>query len=176
MAGKKQIMDFIAFTDDQKRNRYHRVISQGTHSGNPVVCAAGLAYLRLLADGQAQTYINKLGVMLRSGMNRVIKKHGIVGCVYGHFSVACIFLSHDCIYLGECDGENCHCPDLAKLDAGSPPGVQHKIHLAMLLNGVDYLGGLGSMFLNSALTKQDIEKIVDAFDRSLARLKMEKVA
>jgi len=176
VAGKRQIMELIAFTDDKERNRHRRVISQGTHSGNPVVCAAGLAYLRLLADGEPQTYINRLGTTLRKGMNEVIKKHNIEGCVYGQFSTARSFLSHDCPYLGKCDGENCRCPDLAKLDAGSPLEVRHKLHLAMLLNGVDYSGGgTGTMFLNAALTDKDIEKAVYAFDHSLTRLKIEKV-
>ena len=45
----------------------------------------------------------------------------------------------------------------------------------MLLNGVDYIGGLGTMFLNAALTEQDIEKVIDAFDHSLTKLGMERV-
>ena len=175
VAGRKEILDLIAFTDDQERNRHRRVISQGTHSGNPIICAAGLAYVKLLASGEPQAYINKLGIILRKGMNEVIKKHNIAGCTYGHFSVARAFLSHDCPYLGQCDGENCHYPDLAKLDAGSPLEVQRKLYLAMLLNGVDYIGGLGTMFLNAALTEQDIEKVIDAFDHSLTRLEMERV-
>jgi len=176
VAGKKHIMELISFTDDQERNRYRRVISQGTHSGNPVVSAAGLAYLRLLADGEPQRYINKLGTMLRKGMNQVIKKHNISGCVHGRFSTARSFLSHDCPYIGKCDGENRDCPDLAKLDAGSPPEVRRTLYLAMLLNGVDYSGGgTATMFLNAALTEKDIEKVIHAFDQSLTRLKMEKV-
>jgi hypothetical protein len=107
-------------------------------------------------------------------MNEVIKKHDIAGCVYGRFSTARFFLPHDCPYLGKCDGENCHHPDLVKLDIGSPFDVRHKLHLAMLLNGVDYLGGLGTMFLNTGLTVQDIGRVVEAFDRSITRLKMEK--
>lgn len=174
VAGKKEIMELISFTEDEERNRYRRVISQGTHSGNPVVCAAGLAYLRLLADGKPQEYINKLGVKLRKGMNEAIAKHNIAGCAYGHFSVARSFLSHACPYLGRCDGENCRFPDLAKLDSGSPPSIRRQLHLAMLLNGVDYLGGLGTMFLNAGLAEQDIEKVIYAFDQSLKRLKMEK--
>jgi len=176
VAGKRHIMELISLTDDQERNRYRRVISQGTHSGNPVVCAAGLAYLGLLADGEPQRYINTLGTVLRKDMNEVIKKHDIAGCVHGRFSTARSFLSHDCPYLGKCDGENRHCPDLVKLDAGSPLEVRRKLHLAMLLNGVDYSGGgTGTMFLNAGLTDRDIEKVIHAFDQSLRRLKMEKV-
>jgi glutamate-1-semialdehyde 2,1-aminomutase len=175
VVGKKEIMEMISFTDDQEQNRHRRVISQGTHSGNPVVCAAGLAYLKLLADGKPQAYINRLGAQLRKSMNEVLIEEGIAGCVYGRYSSVRIFLSHNCPYLGSCDRENCRFPDLARLDAGTPPGVGHKFHLAMLLNGVDYLSGLGAMFLNAALTERDIEKIAAAFGRSLARLKKEEV-
>jgi glutamate-1-semialdehyde aminotransferase len=140
-----------------------------------VVCAAGLAYLRLVVDGKPQAYINDLGAMLRKGMNEVIRRHEIPGCAYGHFSVARLFLAHNCPLLDECDRETCHCPDLAMLDAGTPPNVRRQLHLAMLLNGVDYLGGLGTMFLNAGCTEQDIEKVVHALDDSLGRLKEEKV-
>ena len=43
----------------------------------------------------------------------------------------------------------------------------------MLLNGVDYVGGFGAMFLTSALIEEDIDKITEAFDYSVARLKDE---
>ncbi len=175
VVGKKEIMEMVSFTDDQERNRRRRVNSQGTHSGNPVVCAAGLAYLKLLADGKPQAYINQLGSMLRKGMNGIVQKQHIAGCVYGRFSVARAFLGHDCPNLGQCDQENCRFPDSAKLDAGSPPELRRKLHLAMVLNGVDFSGGLGTMYMNAGLTEQDIEKVIDAFGRSLARLKKEKV-
>ena len=168
-------MELISFTDDPGQNRHRRVNSQGTHSGNPVVSAAGLAYLSLLADGKPQTYINALGSMLRRGMNEVIKKRRIGGCVYGRYSVARIFLSHTCPHLDACDKENCLFPDLAKLDIGTPPEVRHKLHLAMLLNGIDFASGLGGMFLNAGVSEQDVEKITYAFEQSLIRLKKEKV-
>jgi len=61
------------------------------------------------------------------------------------------------------------------LDAGKPPALRRKLHLAMVLNGVDYLSGLGTMYLNAGFTEQDIEKVIDPFDRSLARLNRGKM-
>jgi len=174
VVGKKQIMDVIAFKDDAKRDRFRRVISQGTHSGNAVVCACGLATLKILSTGEPQAHMNKMGTMLRKSMNEVIKKHDIPACVYGDYSIGRIFVSHDCPYVGRCDVTNCTYPDDAKIDAGTPPMVRDKLYLAMLLNGVDYMK-FGTYWLNAAITEQDVTKITDAIDGSLVRLKEEKV-
>jgi glutamate-1-semialdehyde 2,1-aminomutase len=175
VAGKRKIMECMAMSGDPKRDRYNRVISQGTHAGNPVVCAAGLAYLRLVADGKPQASANEKGATLRKAMNEVIRKHDIPGCAYGQFSVARAFLLHNCPILEECDRQTCRCPDPAIPDTGSPPVVRRSLHLAMLINGVDYSAGLGTMYLNAGITGEDIEKIVFALDTSLTRLKAEKV-
>ena len=45
------------------------------------------------------------------------------------------------------------------------------LHLAMLLNGVDYNRGSANGWLNAAMTDADIDLMIDAFDRSLARLR-----
>ena len=49
------------------------------------------------------------------------------------------------------------------------------MHSAMLLNGVDYIRGFQTLFLNAALTKEDIERVIEAFENSLMRLKDEKI-
>ena len=43
----------------------------------------------------------------------------------------------------------------------------------MLLNGVDYSRGSAIGWLNAAMTDADIDQMVDAFDRSLDRLRCE---
>jgi hypothetical protein len=49
------------------------------------------------------------------------------------------------------------------------------LHLAMLINGVDYSRGNAHGWLNGALTDADIDQIVDAFDRSIVRLQEDNV-
>ncbi len=170
VAGKAEIMDVVAFSGDREHDRFHRVISQGTHSGNPMVCASGLATLKVLSTGEHQAHMNSLGVVLRKGMNEVINKLGLSGCCYGHHSMAITFLEHNCPLLGKCDTESCTCPDLDMLDAGTPAEVRRNLHLSMLLNGVDPAVG-GSLYCLCAVnTEADIENIVQAFDASLGRL------
>jgi glutamate-1-semialdehyde aminotransferase len=175
VAGKKEIMKVLEFTDDPNHNRFHRVVDQGTHSGNPVACAAGITTLKILSTGEPQAYMNKLGVQLRKGLNEVIKKHGIPGCVYGNYSVSHIFLLHDCSHLNQCDTVNCTFPDHEAIDRGTPVKVRHPLYLANLLHGFDTSQGTSWLFLNSALKEQDLDAVIKAFDRSLKRLKEEKV-
>jgi hypothetical protein len=49
------------------------------------------------------------------------------------------------------------------------------LHLAMLLNGVDYSRGNAHGWMNGALTDKDIDLIVDAFDRSIVRLQEDRL-
>lgn len=174
VAGRKEIMDMVAFKNDPKRDRFARVISQGTHSGNAVVCACGLATLKILSTGKPQSHANRMGAMVRKDLNEVVKRHGIPGCVYGGYSLGRIFLSHDCPDVGCCDATNCTNPNYERLDAGTPSPLRDKLYLAMLLNGVDYMK-FGTCWFNAAMTEHDVAKITDAFDKSLARLKEEKV-
>jgi hypothetical protein len=62
--------------------------------------------------------------------------------------------------------------DSARLARGMGP-LGAKLHLAMLLNGVDYSRGSAIGWLNAAMTDADIDQMVDAFDRSLDRLRCE---
>jgi len=175
LVGRRDIMDTMTMTGDRDHDRFHRVISQGTHSGNPMAMAAGLATLKLLENGEPQKYINRLGKILRKSLNEVIKKHDVPGCAYGNWSIVHIFLGEECPIRRDCDRTTCLHPDHEKLDLYGSVKVRSNLRMAMLLNGVDYLGGFGLMFLNAAMTDQDIEKITNSFDLSLKRLKEEKI-
>jgi glutamate-1-semialdehyde 2,1-aminomutase len=166
LVGRADIMDTIMFTGDSGRDRTRRVADQGTYSGTPLIAAAGVAALEILKTGQVQRHCNRLGDRLRAGMNRVLATRGIPGCVYGASSIFRIFLGASAAELGLTDWTF----DEARLDRGMGP-LGAKLHLAMLLNGVDYNRGSANGWLNGAMTDTDIDQMIDAFDRSLARLR-----
>ena len=64
--------------------------------------------------------------------------------------------------------------DAARLDRGMGAALSGPLHLAMLVNGVDTSRGNSNGWMNGAMTDKDIDQIVDAFDRSLARLQEER--
>jgi glutamate-1-semialdehyde 2,1-aminomutase len=165
LVGRADLLDTIAFRGDPGRDRTQRVADQGTYSGTPLIAAAGVAALEILRTGQVQRALNDRGDRLRAGMNQVLKTRGIRGCVYGLSSIARIFLGADAQELGLHDWNL----DEGRLDRGMGP-VGAQLHLAMLLNGVDYNRGSGIAWLNGAMTDADIDFVVGAFDRSLERL------
>jgi glutamate-1-semialdehyde 2,1-aminomutase len=146
------------------------VADQGTYSATPLVAAAGVAALEILKTGEVQRELNRLGDRLRAGLGQVLKTRSIPGCVYGASSIFRIFVGADAQELGLTDWTF----DEARLDRGMGP-LGASLHLAMLLEGVDYNRGSANGWLNAAMTDRDIDRIVDAFDRSLERLRREGV-
>lgn len=174
VVGRKEILGQLDFTGDLRHDRYERVRSQGSHSGLPLALAAAVATLEILKTGEVYTRLNRLGAVLKKGMNKQISQHNIPGCVWGRYGMVRYFLNHDCPQLGKCDFINCTYPDHEKIDAGMEPFLKRNLLLALLLNGIRPVK-LGWLVVSGAHTEQDIEKTVDAFGRSLARLKREGV-
>jgi len=169
LVGRADLLDAITLTGDAKRDRTRRVADQGTYSGTPLIAAAGVAALEILKTGEVQRELNRLGDRLRAGMNDVLKTHGVVGCVYGTSSIFRIHLGATAQELGI----PTYTMDVTRLDRGMGPlgGV---LHLAMLLNGVDYSRGASHGWMNGAMSEKDVDMVIDAFDRSIVRLREEK--
>ncbi len=165
LVGRADVLDTIAFSGDAARDRSQRVADRGTYSATPIVAAAGIACLKILKTGEVQSRLNALGDRLRDGLNGVLRTRGLAGCVYGNASMFRILLGETCASLGLDDGNVDH----ARLDRGMGPRG-HDLHLAMLINGVDYNRGLATGWLNAAMTETDIDEMTDAFDRALERL------
>src|SRR5205807_6891439 len=54
-----------------------------TFEGNPVSCAAGLAVLQEILERDLCANARTQGARLRSGLERVAKKHGVIGDIRG---------------------------------------------------------------------------------------------
>src|SRR5262249_1115076 len=162
LTGRADLVDSIAFSGDATRDRTRRVADQGTYSATPLIAAAGVAALEILKPGDVQRELNRKGDRLRAGMNQVLKRRGIRGCVYGTASIFRIFLGADAHELGVTD----YRMDEARLDRGMGP-LGNALHLAMLLEGVDYNRGSAIGWLNAAMTDPDIDTMVEAFDPPL---------
>jgi glutamate-1-semialdehyde 2,1-aminomutase len=165
LVGRADLLDTIAFKGDARRDRTQRVADQGTYSATPLIAAAGVAALEILKTGEVQRELNSRGDRLRAGMNQILKTRGVRGCVYGLSSIVRIFLGATAQELGLDDWTL----DEARLDRGMG-ALGAQLHLAMLLEGVDYNRGSAIAWLNGAMTDADIDFMVDAFDRSLERL------
>jgi glutamate-1-semialdehyde 2,1-aminomutase len=164
VAGRANIMEVQSFTGDSEHDRFQRVLQQGTFNCNLPSTAAGVAALKIVAEGEATVYADRLGTDLRAGLNEVLKRRGAPGIVYGESSVFTIML-------GAGAAEAVASRDVLKLMGGR--GAAGPLRKAMLVEGVDLMRAGG--FTSLAHTDADIQFSIDAFDRALERLQAEGV-
>lgn len=167
VVGRADILEYLTFkTGDARWNRYHRIAHPGTFNGNPVSASAGVAALKIVATGKPQAEAAELGRVLRGGMNQVLDRRGIPGCVYGDFSMFHIYLG-ECPQGADCDRSLCTNDPTALMLARKGPRAEG-LRRHMLAHGAD-IQGAGGM-LSSAHTLADVERATDIFDAALGDL------
>src|ERR1700730_9877830 len=159
VVGKRDILSVQTFKGELHKDRFERVLQQGTFNANPMSAAAGLTALTVVAEGWATEQANQKGEQLRAGLRDCLERRGVAGAVLGEFSVFQILL-------GEGMEEAAATTDVQRLMAGR--GAVNTLRKAMLLNGVDLMrsGGFTSIVHGDA----ELSHTVSAFDRSLEML------
>lgn len=165
VAGKRELIEQIAFTGDAQRDRQQRVAHQGTFNANPVTAAAGVATLTILASGEPQKAAAALAARLRQGINEVLRERNIPGVAYGESSYFHIFIGENCPIRFQ-EGSPAEIIDWRRVQGGMP-GLA-ALRRALFLEGVDLLRDGG--FVSTAHTESDIDATVEAFRRALSRL------
>jgi glutamate-1-semialdehyde 2,1-aminomutase len=165
VVGKREILDVQTFKGELHRDRFERVLQQGTFNANPLTAAAGLTALRIVAEGWATDQANQKGEQLRAGLRDCLERRGVAGAVLGEFSVFQILL-------GEGMEEAVETTDVQRLMAGR--GAVNTLRKAMLNNGVDLMRSGG--FTSIAHGDDEIDRTVSAFDVSLRALQQEGLA
>lgn len=171
LGGRADIMSLLEFRDDPDWNARHRVSHPGTFNANPLSAAAGCACLQLVADPGVQQHADAMASRLRRGFNQVLVQQSIPGFVWGESSVFHIALGHTCTNQR---GEDIRVPEGVTpevLKAGMSPRLSLALHQAMINEGVDLFHGGG--LLSVAHTPEDIDRTIEAFDRSIRRMKDE---
>jgi glutamate-1-semialdehyde 2,1-aminomutase len=127
IVGRTDVMDLLSFKDTE-RDRYERVSHEGTFNGNPLCAAAGTAALKILETGEPQRKADELAALLRRGMQEVMDRRGVIGCVYGDFSVF-----H--LYFGACEMQGkCHRKICLNEEKVRPLEIGKALALNMTLN------------------------------------------
>jgi glutamate-1-semialdehyde 2,1-aminomutase len=163
VAGKREIMELLEIRDEPQWNRFRRVSHPGTHNANPVCAAAGIAMLRLARTGEPQRHANRLAAQLRDGLNDVIARRGLPGCVYGDSSLFRILLGPDV------EPQEVHKLDPGLLMNRMGP-LAGKLSLALRNQGVDTIRG-DSGFLSAAHDETDVAKSIEAFNNAIEDIK-----
>ncbi len=164
VAGRADIMDLFAFTGDPRHDRYQRVTHQGTFNANPLTVAAGIATLRIAADGTPQARADSLAEQLRQGMNEVLARRQVAGYAYGDSSVW-----H--LYVQAYPGTRARSLDQVwTTDATTlktiPGPVVTAFQRHLQVRGVDLLSYTGGV-TSAAHTESDIQRTIDVFDDAM---------
>jgi glutamate-1-semialdehyde 2,1-aminomutase len=161
IVGRANVMNMLDFKTSEW-NRYRRVCHTGTWNGNPLVCAVGIATLKILATGEPQRYAEKMTSRLREGMQFIMEKRGVRGCVYGNFSGFFVYVG-ECSLQGKCDRKVCKNTYKTISD-----DLTRSILKNLALNGVHVSGHLGPCgYVSSAHDDEDIDKTIEAFDNTI---------
>jgi glutamate-1-semialdehyde 2,1-aminomutase len=165
VVGKRDIMQVQTFKGELHKDRFERVLQQGTFNANPMSAAAGLTALQIVGEGWATEQCNQSGEQLRAGLRDCLEQRGVAGAVLGEASVFQILL-------GEGMQEAVETTDVQRLMAGR--GAVNTLRKAMLLNGIDLMrsGGFTSIVHGDA----ELTATISAFDKSLQTLQQEGLA
>src|SRR5438105_4921005 len=165
VAGRHDVLDVQTFKGELHRDRFERVLQQGTFNANPLSAAAGLTCLQIVEEGWATTQSDQKGETLRGGMRDAMQRRGVAGAVLGEGSVFQILL-------GEGIDEAVASCDVQRLMAGR--GAVNTLRKAMLLNGVDLMRSGG--FTSIVHGDRELEHTMQAFDRALEMLQRDGLA
>ena len=168
VAGRRDLLERLEFPEPGSKRE--KVGHPGTFNANPLSAAAGVACLRTIGDGEVQALANALAARLRTGMNEVLTRLSIPGCVYGQVSEFKVVIGPDFVP-GARDWDP---RDVwPGIPGQSAPGDWVRVlSLAMLNRGVHMWNG-PSGFVSGVHTESDIDQTVAAFEGSLLALRAE---
>ena len=169
VGGRADIMELMDFRDDPSWDNVNRVHQGGTFNAQPVAAVAGAATLEAIATNPINATADAMALRLKDGLNGAFARNEVVGHAHGISSIIHVNFGANC----ECDRELCTMP-YEDISRTMPVSKIRSIRRAMLLNGVDTMGGRAFM-VSSAHTQQVIDRVVDAFDQSLKDLRAEGV-
>ncbi len=167
VGGRAEIMDLMAFRDDPDWDNVGRVPQGGTFNAQPVTAAAGIATLTAVATGEVNVRADAMASRLKDGLNEAFIRNEVTGHAHGIASIIHVNLGAECA----CDRDLCTMP-YKDISSTMPVNKTRALRRAMLVNGVDMMGGRG--FLVSSSHDEDvIDRTLDAFSKSLRDLRAE---
>lgn len=148
--------ELIAVTDPLRRDHDRYAYVSGTHYGNPLAAAAGLAMLSVLREPGTYEKLADMGATLRRGLAEACRRHGVTGQATGIGSAFNLLLTNNPVR------------DYRDLRAGSTAGRQE--FCAQCLSRGVLLNYKAQSFVSLAHSEDDIATTVSVFDTAMAAI------
>ncbi len=174
VAGRGDILGRIAAQDD---GGAPRIAHPGTFNANPLSAAAGVACLSLIGDGKHQERAAATAGALARGINAAFRDESVRGACYGVSSMLHLALGME---EQPPDGYGWGWKALPAPLPRVSQDVAQALRLGMINEGVHLMGDGGErmrdgMMVSSAHTDEDVERTVEALQRTLRAMKDEGV-
>lgn len=176
VTGPAEIMSPLETSDDSGRDASRKsvrthVVHQGTFNANPLSAAAGVACLDAVKRECAGDRARELATQLRIRLNERFEQLGVPGCAYGDSSVCHIIVGDHVPNRTTGDLRAPELPPETLRTKGSKKRLSWLFGLAMIDEGVDLFSL--SAIVSAAHTEADVTATLDAFERSIHRLRSE---
>jgi glutamate-1-semialdehyde 2,1-aminomutase len=171
VAGRKDVLDLIDF-NFTKSKKIEKIAHPGTYNANPLSAAAAVAALEILEREDAPAKANAITATLRAAMKQVLVEEGVPWGVYGDSSAFQIFINPNGVAIDPATF------DPLKLGFKGLKGARDaafagKLRMAMLVNGVDLMGGTGGL-ASATHDQKDVDFTANALRQSVRALKAER--
>lgn len=168
VGGKGEVLDMIAHRNDPEWDKRTRIAHPGTFNANPLSAVAGTKCLEMVATQPINERADAMAARLKRGLNDVFSKMEVAGHVHGIASLLHLTFA-DC----DCDREVCNMSYQEIHEAGEK-GVAMHLKRAFLNAGVDLMAR-GSFIVSASHGKDEVDRTVAAFEKSLAALRSDSV-
>lgn len=169
VCGSREAFKAMEFSGDAKRDRMKRVTQYGTFNANPVSAAAGVATLRLIADGEACKKAEAFAAKLRLCLNELFRRESLPWAAYGISSVFHILTSDPEVGLQLRDG-GIDAADVEPVVLKQKGAHDALLRRALQLEGVDLPPGRQA-WISAAHGQAELDETLDAFGRAINRLR-----
>ncbi len=170
VAGRAEILDALDFEATARKGR-EKIKHPGTYNANPVSAAAGIAMLKAVRDEDACGRASRAGAAMRQALNMVLASEDMPWAVYGEFSFYFLFTNPDRLDVNPLAFDAFSLPASA-FRPDPRKSLQQKLHLGMIVNGVDPMGHRGGI-LSAAHGAEAIAATVEAFRATIRMLRAE---
>jgi glutamate-1-semialdehyde 2,1-aminomutase len=166
VTGRAEILDFIEMRDgDTDWNTRRRISHQGTFNANPVSAAAGVAALRLIAEGDHCAQADRTAAALVHGLNDLFRAESVPGSAWTTSSMWHVNLGYDAPYPTNVEWDSPEEPQ------GVLPALMRPLRWALYNHGVDLMGNGG--MVSSAHGEREVHDTVQAFRAAVGDLRGE---
>jgi glutamate-1-semialdehyde 2,1-aminomutase len=168
VCGAERMMSVLSRSAQSAAGARKKVFHQGTFTGNPVTAGAAIATIDEVVKNHLCEHATHMGQLARSRLNETFGRMNICWKAYGRFSAFHIYPE---VPQGAAD-------DIEglpwKMFASRPAPLLQSLRIALNLEGVD-ISSRGSGFLSGIHQREDVDCLVEGFERALLRLRQEKL-